>query len=41
MMKGYLEDTYLAMGRDELMPEEKLKKYFKDEFFFKDSSQKY
>jgi len=41
MMKGYLEDTYLAMGRDEAMSDEKLKKYFRDEFFFKDSSEKY
>jgi hypothetical protein len=41
MMKGYLEDTYLAMGRNEAMSDEILKKYFKDEFFFKDSSQKY
>ncbi len=37
MMKGFLEDTYLALSREEAIPEEVLKRYFKDEFFFKDS----
>jgi hypothetical protein len=37
MMKGYLEDTYLALYNDEAVSEEVLKKYFNDDFFFKDS----
>lgn len=37
MMKGYLEDTYVALSQDEAISEEVLKKYFSDEFFFKDS----
>jgi hypothetical protein len=36
MMKGYLEDTYLALSRDEALSADVLKKYFSDEFFFKD-----
>jgi hypothetical protein len=36
MMKGYLEDTFIALNRDEAMPVETLRKYFCDEFFFKD-----
>jgi hypothetical protein len=36
MMKGYLEDTYIALNRDEAMPDDILKKYFNDEFFFKE-----
>lgn len=37
MMKGYLEDMYLALGRDEALSDETLKKYFHDDFFFKDA----
>ncbi len=37
MMKGYLEDMYIALGRDEAVPEETLKKYFRDDFFLKDA----
>jgi hypothetical protein len=40
MMKGYLEDTFIALNRDESMPIETLRKYFCDEFFFKDNSPK-
>jgi hypothetical protein len=36
LMKGYLEDTYVALRRDEAIPDRVLKKYFNDEFFFKD-----
>lgn len=37
MIKGFLEDTYLALSRDESMNVEILNKYFTDDFFFKDS----
>ncbi len=37
MMKGYLEDMYLALGREESVPRETLDKYFKDDFFLKDT----
>jgi hypothetical protein len=37
MMKGYLEDTFIALSKDESMSEDVLRKYFSDEFFFKDS----
>jgi hypothetical protein len=36
MQKGYLEDTYIALNRDEVMTDDLLKKYFVDDFFFKD-----
>jgi hypothetical protein len=40
MVKGYLEDTYLALNRDQSIPDEILKQYFTDDFFFKDSGVK-
>jgi hypothetical protein len=40
MMKGYLEDTYLALNKDEALPADILKKYFRDDFFFKDAEKK-
>ena len=33
--KGFLEETYTAMSRKDQVSEEFLKKYFKDDFFFK------
>ena len=33
--KGYLEDTYTSMNTSDQVSEELLKKYFKDDFFFK------
>ena len=33
--KGYLEETYISMSVNEDISEELLKKYFKDDFFFK------
>lgn len=36
MVKGYLEDTYIAMQKNEAISEEKLRTYFSDDFFFKD-----
>ena len=36
MVKGYLEDTYLALQKNEDMSDEKLRTYFSDDFFFKD-----
>jgi hypothetical protein len=33
--KGFLEATYTHMSRNEDVSEELLKKYFKDDFFFK------
>ncbi len=35
MMKGYLEDIYVALNRDQSMPDDVLKKYLADDFFFK------
>ena len=37
MVKGYLEDTYLALQKNEDISDEKLRKYFSDDFFFKDT----
>ena len=34
--KGFLEETYTHMSRHDKVSEEFLKKYFKDDFFFKD-----
>ena len=34
-IKGFLEETYLHMNNKEKVSEELLKKYFKDDFFFK------
>lgn len=36
MVKGYLEDTYLALQKNESMTDERLRMYFSDDFFFKD-----
>ena len=33
--KGFLEETYTSMNADDKVSEEMLKKYFKDDFFFK------
>jgi len=33
--KGFLEETYTSMSRNDEVSEELLKKYFKDDFFFK------
>jgi hypothetical protein len=35
LTKGFLEATYTNMNRNEAVSEEFLKKYFKDDFFFK------
>jgi hypothetical protein len=35
LTKGFLEATYLEMNKNEKVSEEMLKKYFKDDFFFK------
>jgi hypothetical protein len=35
MTKGYLEETYTSMSIHDKVSEELLKKYFKDDFFFK------
>jgi hypothetical protein len=35
LTKGFLEETYTAMNRHDKVSEELLKKYFKDDFFFK------
>jgi hypothetical protein len=40
MEKGHLEDTYVALNRDEAMTDDMLKKYFADDFFFKDADRK-
>ena len=34
--KGFLESTYTAMNRKDAISEDLLKKYFRDDFFFKD-----
>jgi len=36
MTKGFLEETYTSMSSHDEVSEELLKKYFKDDFFFKD-----
>jgi hypothetical protein len=33
--KGFLEETYTSMSSSDKVSEELLKKYFKDDFFFK------
>jgi len=35
MMKGYLEDIYVALNRDQILPDDIIKKYLADDFFFK------
>lgn len=40
MQKGHLEDTYVALNRDESLTDDLLKKYFGDDFFFKDTDRK-
>jgi hypothetical protein len=35
LTKGYLEATYVSMSSGDKIPEELLKKYFRDDFFFK------
>ena len=35
MTKGFLEETYTTLNNSEKVSEELLKKYFKDDFFFK------
>ncbi|GHV89853.1 hypothetical protein AGMMS50268_03560 [Spirochaetia bacterium] len=35
LTKGFLEATYTSMGNKDAVSEELLKKYFKDDFFFK------
>mgnify|MGYP007112204438 CR=1 FL=1 len=35
MLKGHLEDTYIAFSRHEALPNDVLKKYFFDDFYFK------
>lgn len=37
LTKGFLEATYTHMNRKDAVSEELLKKYFKDDFFFKDN----
>jgi hypothetical protein len=38
LTKGFLEATYTNMNKNEAVSEELLKKYFKDDFFFKSDS---
>jgi hypothetical protein len=35
VIKGFLEETYVLMNKNDSVSEELLKKYFRDEFFFK------
>ncbi|MCL1819009.1 MAG: hypothetical protein FWG35_08750, partial [Spirochaetaceae bacterium] len=35
LIKGFLEETYLHMSNHDDVSEELLKKYFRDDFFFK------
>ncbi len=35
LTKGYLEDTFKALAKNAAIPESELRKYFKDDFFFK------
>lgn len=37
MIKGHLEDTYLALTKNQSMSDDTLKQYFLDDFFFKES----
>ena len=37
LTKGFLEATYLEMNKNDKVSEELLKKYFKDDFFFKNN----
>ena len=34
--KGFLEETYMSMSSDDKISEDLLKKYFRDDFFFKE-----
>jgi hypothetical protein len=36
MLKGYLEDAYVALRNNDAVSDEILRKYFSDDFFFKD-----
>ena len=36
MLKGYLEDAYVALRNDGAVADEVLRKYFSDDFYFKD-----
>ena len=36
LTKGYLEEVYSKMNKNDIVSEEILKEYFKDDFFFKD-----
>lgn len=36
MTKGFLEETYVMLNSKEALSEEMLKRYFRDDFFFKD-----
>jgi hypothetical protein len=38
LIKGFLEETYVRMNKNDAVSEELLKKYFKDDFFFKNNS---
>jgi hypothetical protein len=40
MSKGYLEDIYIALNKNEALSDDVLKKYFRDEFFFKNLEKK-
>ena len=35
LTKGFLEETYLHLNATESVPEELLRRYFRDDFFFK------
>jgi hypothetical protein len=35
MIKGFFEETYTSMNKDDNISEDLLKKYFTDDFFFK------
>jgi hypothetical protein len=39
MIKGFFEETYISMSKSDNISEELLKKYFMDDFFFKDSKE--
>jgi hypothetical protein len=36
LTKGFLEETYVVLNSEEALSEELLKRYFRDDFFFKD-----
>ena len=38
LTKGFLEETYIGMNNHDQISEELLRKYFKDDFFFKDNA---